>query len=176
MESKSSKSEVESQLHETAEAMSQRLSSLQEELSTSGESLRMWIVQNPVKSVGGMLAAGLAVGLLFGGSRSSRRKRHTELLDAYLDALRRQVEGAVDRGEEPGAAVEKALRERVPMIVHTNEEERQSGGGGRGFLWEAGEVIFTTGLSLFAREVIESMLASVDVEGIVEEEFEEFTE
>jgi hypothetical protein len=173
MESKSSKSEVESKLHETAEAMSERLSSLQEELSTSGESVRMWIVQNPVKSVGGMLAAGMAVGLLFGGNRSTRKKRHTQLIDAYLDALRQQVEGAVDQGDEPGPAVEKALRERVPMIVYSNGKQQAKEGRGRRFLWEAGEIIFSTGLSLVVREVIESMLSSIDVEAIVEEELVE---
>ena len=173
MDSKSSKADVESQLHETAEAMSERLSSLQEELSTSGESLRTWIVQNPVKSVGGMLATGLAVGLVFGGSRSTRRARHSQLVDAYLDALRQEVEEAVDRGQEPGPAVEKALRDRVPLVVYTRQKERQRTGGTRWFLWEAGEIIFSTGLSLLVREVVESMLSSLDVEELVEEEFTE---
>jgi hypothetical protein len=59
------------------------------------------------------------------------------------------------------------------MIVYTNGENRGSGGRGRRFLWEAGEIIMSTGLSLFVREVIESMLSSIDVEAIVEEELME---
>lgn len=175
MESESRKADVESRLHQTAEAMSQRLASIQEEVSSTGGALRKWIVQNPVKSVGGMLATGLAVGLLFGGGRSRRRKRHAELVDTYLDALRQEVNEAVDEGQEPGPAVEKALRDRVPLVVHDRQETRSDGGGGWGrrALQEGAEIIFSTGLSLLAREVIESLLASLDVETLIEDELSE---
>ncbi|MEF8939916.1 MAG: hypothetical protein V5A22_08715 [Salinivenus sp.] len=144
------------------------MSSIQEEVSSTGLSLRDWIVENPLKSVGGMLATGLAVGLLFGGGRRDRRRRHAELVDRYLAALREEVETAVDRGEEPGPALEKALRDRVPLVVYTANGNRRGRGGG--FLREAGEIIFSTGLSLFAREAIDSMLDSLDVEAIVEDQ------
>ena len=172
MESESSKSEIESKLHETAEAMSERLASLQGEVSSTGVSLQEWIVENPLKSVGGMLLAGLAVGLLFGGGRSKRRKRHAELIDTYLKALRDEVEEAVDEGDEPGPALEKALRDRVPLVVYTRKggREQRSTGWGRGLLQEGAEIIFSTGLSLLAREVIESLLDSLDVEDIVDEQ------
>ena len=168
MDSDPSKSDVESRLRDTAEAMSDRMSSIQEEVSSTGLSLRDWIAENPLKSVGGMLATGLAVGLLFGGGRRDRRRRHAELVDRYLAALREEVEEAVDRGEEPGPALEKALRDRVPLVVYTANGNRRRRGGG--FLREAGEIIFSTGLSLFAREAIASMLDSLDVEAIVEDQ------
>lgn len=168
MDSEPSKSDVESRLRDTAEAMSDRMSSIQEEVSSTGLSLRDWIAENPLKSVGGMLATGLAVGLLFGGGRRDRRRRHAELVDRYLAALREEVEEAVDRGEEPGPALEKALRDRVPLVVYTANDNRRRRGGG--YLREAGEIIFSTGLSLFAREAIASMLDSLDVEGIVEDQ------
>ena len=175
MESKSKKADVESRLHQTAEAMSQRLASIQDEVSSTGVSIRDWIVRNPVKSVGGMLATGLAVGLLFGGSRSRRRKQHAELIDTYLDALRQEVNEAVDEGEEPGPAVEKALRDRVPLVVYSQDEEQPSRRSGeeRSLLRKGAGIIFSTGLSLLAREVIESLLANLDVEAIVEEELSE---
>ncbi len=169
MDSEPSKSDVESRLRDTAEAMSERMSSIQDEVSSTGLSLRDWIVENPLKSVGGMLATGLAVGLLFGGGRRDRRQRHAELVDRYLAALRDEVETAVDQGEEPGPALEKALRDRVPLVVYTANGDRRRGGGG-GFLREAGEIIFSTGLSLFAREAIDSMLDSLDVEAIVDDQ------
>lgn len=168
MDSEPSKSDVESRLRDTAEAMSERMSSIQDEVSSTGLSLRDWIVENPIKSVGGMLATGLAVGLLFGGGRRGRRRRHAELVDRYLAALRDEVEEAVDQGEEPGPALEKALRDRVPLVVYTANGNRRRGGGG--FLREAGEIIFSTGLSLFAREAIDSMLDSLDVEAMVEDQ------
>ncbi|MFB6248615.1 MAG: hypothetical protein ABEL97_08610 [Salinibacter sp.] len=168
MDSEPSKSDVESRLRDTAETMSDRMASIQDEVSSTGLSLRNWIVQNPLKSVGGMLATGLAVGLLFGGGREARRKRHAELVDRYLAALREEVEEAVGRGDEPGPALEKALRNRVPLVVYSSDGDRQRGGGG--WLREAGGIVFSTGLSLFAREAISSMLDSLDVEAVVEDQ------
>jgi ElaB/YqjD/DUF883 family membrane-anchored ribosome-binding protein len=177
MESKPNKSDVESRLHQTAEAMSDRMASIQEEVASTGVSVRDWIVQNPLKSVGGMLAAGLAVGAFFGGSRSRRRKEHAALIDTYLDALREEAETAVEEGEEPGPALEKALRDRVPLVVynrrHGREDARSRGGWARHLFRESAEILFSTGLSLLAREAIEALLANLDVEAIVEEELAE---
>jgi len=173
MDSKSSKADVESRLHQTAEAMSDRLASIQDEVSSTGGALRTWIVENPMKSVGGMLAAGLAVGLLFGGGEGRRRrKRHAQLIDTYLDALRQEVETAVDHGDEPGPALEKALRDRVPLVVYRgrNGSGGESGGWVKTLVQEAGGIVFSTGLSLVAREVIESLLDAVDVEEIIDDE------
>jgi len=175
MESKSNKADVESRLRQTAEAMSDRLSSIREEVSSTGVSIRDWIVRNPEKSVGGMLAAGLAVGLLFGGSRSKRRREHRELIDTYLDALREEAETAVEEGEEPGPALEKALRDRVPLVVYSRKGEHGRGqsGWGRHLLQESAEIIFSTGMSLLAREVIESLLSNLDVDELVDEQLSE---
>jgi hypothetical protein len=176
MESKSSKSnkaDVESRLRQTAEAMSDRLSSIRDEVSSTGLSIRDWIVRNPEKSVGGMLVAGLAVGLLFGGNRSTRRPDHDELIDTYLDALREEAETAVDEGDEPGPALEKALRDRVPLLVYSRNASEGDGqsGWGRHLLQESAEIILSTGGSLLAREVIESLLSNLDVDEMVEEKF-----
>ncbi len=174
MESKSNKADVESRLHQTAEAMSERWASLQEEVSSTGGSIRDWIVQHPEKSVGGMLAAGLVVGLVFGGRGSKRRRSHDELVERYLDALRDEVETAVDDGEEPGPALEKALRDRVPLVVYSGEAGRgESSTGDWNLFTEGAQIIFSTGLSLVAREVIESVLATLDIDDIVEEELSE---
>jgi len=173
MDSKPSKADVESRLHQTAEAMSERLGSLQDEVSSTGASLQKWIVRNPLKSVGGMLAAGMAVGVLFGGSRRSRRrKEHAELIDTYLEALRDEVEERVDQGEEPGPALDKALRDRVPLVVYNRhrEEGRSRRGWGRRLFQEGIEIIFSTGLSLLAREAVETLLTGLDVEAILEEQ------
>jgi len=168
MDSEPNKADVESRLEDAAEAMSERVASIQDEVSATGVSLRRWIVENPLKSTGGMLAAGLAVGLLFGGGRSARRRRHAELVDRYLKALRAEVETAVDQGDEPGPALEKALRDRVPLVVYS--EKGRSGGRGDGFFREAGDVVFSTALSLFAREAIGAVLDSFDLDAVVEDQ------
>jgi len=168
MDSESNKSDVEARLEDTAKAMSDRMASIQEEVSATGGTIRQWIVENPLKSVGGMLATGVAVGLLFGGGRSTRRQRHAELVDRYLNALRAEVETAVDDGEEPGPALETALRDRVPLVVYSQAERSTRSGGG--FFREAGEIVFSTALSLFAREAIGSLLDTFDLDAVVEEQ------
>ncbi len=171
MESETNKADVESRLQQTAEDMSDRMASIQDEVSSTGVSIRDWIVRNPGKSVGGTLAMGLAVGLLFGGSRSNRGTQHTELLDAYLEALRQEVEEAVEQGDEPGPALEEALRGRTPLVVFNQKEQerRRASSLGRTLLREGMEILFSTGMGLLAREVIESLLANLDVESIVED-------
>ncbi|MFB6098510.1 MAG: hypothetical protein ABEK84_05250, partial [Salinibacter sp.] len=128
MDSESTRADVEARLRETADAMSDRFASLQEEVSTTGTSLRDWVVKNPLKSVGGMLAAGVAVGALF-GRRRSRRAEHAELLEQYVDALRAEVKDAIASGDTPGEALEKALKGRAPLVVYRNERSDGRGSG-----------------------------------------------
>ncbi|WP_103021588.1 hypothetical protein [Salinibacter altiplanensis] len=170
MDSNPSRADVEARLRETADAMADRFDSLQEEVSSTGSSLRDWVVQNPLKSVGGMLAAGVAVGALVGGGRS-RRPRHAALLDQYVDALRTEVEEAMETGDTPGEAVEKALRGRAPLVVYRENGagESQAHRSGGGVLGDSlGFVV-----RLVAREVIRdqilSWLGDTDVAGLEEE-------
>jgi len=160
-------------LRDTSEAMAERMASLREEVESTGTSVRNWVAENPLKSVGAMLAAGLTVGLLFGGGRRRRRRRrHEELVDAYLEALRSEVDTAVDQGEEPEAALKKALRDRVPMVVFNREGGRGAADGGwvRSLLGDSVEIIFRTGLSLVARDAIEALLADANVDEFIDEE------
>jgi hypothetical protein len=170
MDSDSTRADVEARLHETASDMSDRLASLQEEMSNTGTSLRDWVAQNPWKSVGGMLAAGVAVGALFGG-RGSRRSEQSELLDQYVQALRAEVDESIAAGETPGQALEQALRGRAPLVVYEGGEstgKAQSSGGS--FLGESVGFV----MRLLAREVLQDLVLSwledTDVEGMVDEE------
>ena len=166
------KSDVEQQLRQTADAMSSRLSSLRDEVSTTGTSLRDWMRDNPLQSVGGMLAVGLAVGLAFGGSKRRRRRRHQKLIDQYVDALSDEMEAARDRGEEPSQALEKALRDRVPLVIYTSESDppAQSAGFLRNMLGESVEIVLRTALSLVARDAIDSVLGNANVEEMMGED------
>jgi hypothetical protein len=170
MDDKPKKSDVEARLRQTADAMSERFASLQDEVSSTGSDVRDWIVDNPVKSVGGMLAAGLAVGVLFGGTRRTRRRRHQKLIDNYLDALTREVEEAKAKGEEPEKALDKALRDRVPLVVYAGGDDTQEAGFLRTLFQEGFEVVFRTALSLAARDAIEAVLANANVEELIDEE------
>jgi len=165
MDSDSTRADVEARLRETADAMADRFASLQDEVSTTGTSLRDWVVQNPWKSVGGMLAAGVAVGALFGGRRS-RRPEHAELLDQYIDALRTEVEDALAAGDTPGQAVEKALRGRAPLVVYREgEAQADASPSGGGFLSSSVGFVFR----LVAREVVRDLVLSWFDDADVEE-------
>lgn len=168
MDSESTKADVEEQLRDAADAMSDRFASLQDEVSTTSTSLREWVAQNPWKSVGGMLAAGVAVGALFGGGRSRRRREHAELMDRYIDALRAEVDEAVAAGEPPGEALEAALRDRVPLVVFTEQEE-QSGSSG-GLLGTGIGFVVRTIVREVVRDLILSMLEGTDVEEVLDDE------
>lgn len=142
--------------------MSDRFESLQEEVSTTSTSIRDWVVRNPLKSVGGMLAAGVAVGALFGGRRSRRRSEHAELLDQYVDALRAEVDEAMAEGDTPGEALEKALQGRAPLVVYRDGdaggEESSEGstlGKGLGF-------VFRTLVREVGKDLAFSLLDDVD--------------
>lgn len=163
MESESTREEVEERLRDTAEAMSDRMASLEDELSSSGTTLRDWVVDNPWKSVGAMMAAGVAVGVLFGGSGSTRRPKHDELLDKYVDALRAEIDDAVASGASPGEALERALRGRVPLVI-LDEDTQENSGGVLGLLGSGTAYLLRILIREFGHDLILSMLDGVDVE------------
>ena len=169
MDSDSTRADVEARLRETAEAMSDRFESLQDEVSTTRTSLRDWVAQNPWKSIGGMLAAGVAVGALFGG-RGSRRPEQSELLDQYIQALRAEVEDGITAGDSPGEAVEKALRGRAPLVVYRDEGAGDNGGSSKGFV--ASSLGFVSHLVFreLIRDAVLSWLDDADVGEMVDED------
>ena len=169
MDSDSTRADVEARLRETAEAMSDRFESLQDEVSTTRTSLRDWVAQNPWKSIGGMLAAGVAVGALFGG-RGSRRPEQPELLDQYIQALRAEVEDGITAGDSPGEAVEKALRGRAPLVVYRGDSaggnEPKSGSFlGQG-LWFVSRLVFRE----VVRDAVLSWLDDADAGDMIDED------
>ncbi|PSQ74620.1 MAG: hypothetical protein BRD39_01560 [Bacteroidetes bacterium QH_9_64_21] len=169
MDSESTRADVEAQLRETAEAMSDRFASLQDEVSTTSTSLRDWVARNPLKSVGGMLAAGVAVGALFGGGQS-RRPGRSELLDQYIQALRTEVEDAIAAGDTPGEAVEKALQGRAPLVVYREGEGNAAQEDSGGSMLDHGLSFVTR---LLAREVLQGVLLywaeEADMEALIDE-------
>jgi hypothetical protein len=119
-----------------------------------------------------MLAAGVAVGALFGGR--SRRRQHSELLDQYVEALRAEVTDAMASGDTPGEALEKALQGRAPLVVYREGAgDRSTEGSGGSFLGES--LGFATRLIAreVLREVILSWMEDADVEDLMGDEISE---
>ena len=167
MDSESTKADLEARLRETSDAMSDRFESLQEEVSSTSTSIRDWVVQNPLKSVGGMLAAGVAVGALFGGRGSRRRPEHGELLDQYKEALRAEVDEAVSGGDTPSEALKNAFEGRVPLVVLRNGSESPERTRSGGFFGKTVGFVVRLAARELIRDVILSMLEDVDAGEIV---------
>jgi hypothetical protein len=116
-----------------------------------------------------MLAAGLAVGALFGGGQS-RRPERSELLDQYIQALRAEVEDAIAAGDTPGEALEKALQGRAPLVVYREGEARGAQDDSDGSMLGRGLSFVTR---ILAREVLQNVLLDwaeeADVEALIDE-------
>jgi hypothetical protein len=161
MAADSPREDVEARLHETAEAMSDRFESLQEEVSSTGTSVQAWVAQNPLKSVGGMLAAGVAVGALLGRRGTRRGPEHGALLDQYVQALRAEVDEAVAAGQTPGEALEAVLRGRAPLVVYREAQGERADDRGT-FLGQSLGFVARLAVREVLRDAVLSLLDSVD--------------
>lgn len=153
MSSSPSKADVEARLQDTADSITGRLDALQEEAASTGLSIRDWIAENPLKSVGAMLAAGLVVGGLFGGGRSKPASRTGD-------------------GAKGRSALEDLEEEgRRPLVVYADENRSASSSSlVRDILGSSAQIFFRTGLTLVARDLIESVLSNTDIEDALHDE------
>jgi len=158
-----SKAEIEAELEGSSEAIHGRLEAIQDEISTTGESVRSWLRKHPLASVGGSLAAGVLAGWLVAGIGRRRLSRaHRQLLSQYITALREEVEDAVASGQEVGSAVQDALRTRAPLVVYEGE-----GGSSGGWIRQTLGLVADTALALVVREAISGWLDGADLEDMM---------
>lgn len=151
-----SKAQVEAELEGSSDAIEGRLHAIRDEITTTGDAVRRWLRAHPLASVGGSLVAGALVGWLLAGIGGRRLSRaHRAILQRYIEALRDEVRDAVAEGEEVGAAVQAALRNRAPLVVYA--EERDSGS----WLGQTAGALFDTALTLILREVVAGALDGV---------------
>lgn len=126
--------ELEAELQSTSTVIEQRLGVLEQELSTAPDAAQKAftdaMLRSPLVVVGGALAAGLLVGLIFGGrrSRNSLGATHQRLVNEYVDALVEDVRYAVTKGTDPDAAVRDAVQDRVPLIIYDTGTRTETSG------------------------------------------------
>lgn len=158
-----SKADVEAELDSSSDAIQGRLDAIHDEITSTGSSIRSLLRKHPLASVGGSLLAGALVGWLLAGLGKRRlSKAHRQLLNDYVEALRDEVRTAVAGGEEVGAAVQDALRNRTPLIVYS-EDDRS-----KGWLRQTAGLVFDTALTLFIRDVLSGMLDGLSAEDMLE--------
>lgn len=151
------RADIESRLQGASNSISDRLEALQEEVATTDASLKQWAREQPFLSVGGAVVAGCAVGWFLSGARRRRRRRvHDRLLDRYTQAISREVEEALDEGTEPGAAVQQALRDRVPLVVFSHTEDADTDPQ-PGIIRDSVNAVLTTAISVIIQGVMENL-------------------
>ena len=129
------KNEVQAQLAAKREEIELRLQGLQHELETTGEAVKEAVFKHPFVGTAGSLAAGVVTGLLFGGRRKRRGAKdrpdvpaaHRALVENYIDAVAREAHQAAKKGEDPTAAVRRALEGRVPVVAYGSAGHGQEG-------------------------------------------------
>ena len=185
MESKPTKAELRARMEATSQTMSERLAALQDDLAGAGTSAadeartralalrdqaRHTLQRRPLWSLGGAVAAGLAVGFLATRGRRDRLKaRHRRLVEQYVDAVREDVVDAVERGRAADDAVTDALRNRVPFVIYeaasaAGDAQRAGLAGALGDL--LGFALRTT-LSIALRDVLDDLLRDADLLGLL---------
>lgn len=157
MDKQLTKAEVKAELHDRSESITRRLDGLEHEVTSTRSSVRDAIFSNPWVSIGGAALAGIGIGLLFGGSRTKKRRydldsAHGALVDEYLRALGEDVRRAVDWGDDPEVAVRRAFEDRTPLIVHRPPEAEASS---QGFLRESLDLVLKTGFSLLVKYALD---------------------
>src|SRR5690606_7435313 len=124
---KKNQRQLEVQLEAKTADIKHRLLSIQEEAQTLGESVKDSLLKHPYVGVGGVLAAGLMVGLLFGGRNKRRLNKQQALVEAYVAALATRAQRKVQKGEQPEEAIREVLENRFPMLVVDREEASGEG-------------------------------------------------
>ncbi len=163
------RAEIEDQLQGRHDAIKARLDAIEGEVMTTGEAIREAVVRSPWVAVGGAVAAGVVVGLMFGGRRSKRalkgRNAHHALVERYVETLVEDVRHAVSRGEDAGEAVEEALRDRTPLIVYSGREEGKS----RGLIGQFVFMALQTALGFSMKAAADFLASRLDVISFEEE-------
>lgn len=170
------KEQVRAQLEAKSEEINLRLDAIQNEVVTTGQSIRDAIFSHPLISVGGSIAAGLLVGLLVGGSKKGTGKRqkasgpegvHKALIDEYINAIAEEVKRSARFGTKADDAVRKALRDRVPVIFYdagqAREEQAKSG-----LLSDTFELAYKTALGFAVKMGIDFITARFHLDGLAE--------
>jgi hypothetical protein len=133
MQKELTRDQIEAQLRGKTDQIGRRVDALQSEVSTVGQALREGLLKNPLIALGGVVLAGLLVGLLVGGRRKAprapkSRDPHRRLVDEYIESISEDATRRMEKGKASGEAVRAALRDRVPLIVYApGGREEESG-------------------------------------------------
>lgn len=159
------RSELERQLNERRDSIERRIDVLEEEIVSTPAAIKSALAKHPVVGVAGAIAAGVAVGLLFG----IRRKRsarvvpfHQRLVEQYIDAVGEDVRRKSRRGKSTAEAVRESLRDRTPLIVYA-PRITEGVDEDRGFFRQFGDIALKTALGFAVKTAVDFFTASLNL-------------
>ena len=168
-----SKQELEQRLNQQTEFIKRRLDALQTDVQDLGTNAREAVFSNPWLGIGGALASGLLVGLIFGGrsrSDSGLDGSHRAVLDAYIDTVAQDARYLVKRGKDTDVAVREALGDRVPLIVYET-----AGAEAIGTLRKVFDLLVTTATGFLVKVVLDRATASFGVDDWIDEQMNQIS-
>ncbi len=119
--------QLEAQLEAKSEEIKGRMSAIQQEVATLGDSAKEAVLKNPLLGVSGAVVAGVVLVWLLGSRRKRKLKKHRALVERYVEVLLQKADREVKKGKDPTLALQDVLHERIPMIVSDRPAEEQGG-------------------------------------------------
>lgn len=159
------RSDLERQLADRKESIERRIDTLEDEIVSTPAAIKSSLTKHPLVGIGGAIAAGLAVGLIFG----VRKKRssnvapfHQRLVEQYIDAVGDEVRRKTRRGKNPAEAVRESLRDRSPVIIYApSVKERE--GDSSGFFSQLSDIALKTTLAFAVKSAVDFLTASLNL-------------
>lgn len=160
-----SRSELQRQLADRRESIDRRIDVLEDEIVSAPEAIKSSLAKHPVVGLTGAIAAGVAVGLIFGARKKHKSRTapfHQRLVEQYIDAVGDDVRRRTRRGKDAAEAVRESLRDRAPVIVYSPRTS-EPGGDELGFFGRIGDIALKTALGFVVKSAIDFFTASINV-------------
>lgn len=144
-----SKEDVERRLQSTSDSISSRLDIIQDEITSTGDSIRKAVSDNPVVAVGLCLVAGLVVGMVATG----RGKSSSPVSRSVVAGLAAAIEDALEEGADSEEAARAALSDIEPYLKPPEAPKR-------GAVSSVARTAARAGFAMLLRQGVNSFLGS----------------
>lgn len=169
MAQENSTSNIRRELDAKEDQIKRRLDALEGEIVSTPAAIKSAIMKNPLLGIGGAVAVGAVIGLIYGvrkKGRSPLAPDHEALIDRYISAVADEVSRGVRRGRDPEDVVRKSLKGRAPVIVYTPGPVESGHPDSKGMLRQLGDLTLKTALGFAVKAAVDLLTASIDIKKI----------
>ena len=122
------KQEIEGLLEQKSLDIQGRIDALQHEVTSTGVSIKAFVSERPYLALSGALIAGVIVGKLLSGRRTSTDSAHQAIMEQYVRAVNEDIQKALKKGSGFDEALTDTIRRRIPLILHSTPGKHKKGG------------------------------------------------